>query len=106
MSKVVNLHTDSGPWASYERGVLAAMQREFSAQGIETDCENGRAEDGTPWTAFYVVGSVHFVAHVARQGRDYILMWPDHTSVKVRDMGQLVSIVRRAGYHYARGSSS
>ena len=106
MGKVVNLHTDSGPWAPYERAVLGAMQREFLALGIETDCEHGRAEDGTPWTAFYAISSGYFIAHVARQGRDYVLMWSDHTSVQVRDMQQLVSLVRRAGYHYARGSSS
>ena len=59
MGKVVNLHTDSGPWAPYERAVLGAMQREFLALGIETDCEHGRAEDGTPWTAFYAISNGH-----------------------------------------------
>ena len=100
MGSVINLHAGIGPWTPYERAVLAAIQREFSAQGIETDCEHGRAEDGTPWTAYYAVSSGHFVAHVARQGRGYILMWPDHTSVQCRDMEQL-SIVRRAAYHHA-----
>jgi hypothetical protein len=102
MGRVVNLHSDSGPWAPYESAVLSAIQREFSAQGIETDCEHGRAEDGTPWTAFYVVNSGLFVAHVARQGRNYVLMWSDHTSVQVRDMEQLVNIVCRSAYHHAR----
>ena len=106
MGSLVNLHTDSGPWAPYERAVLGAMQREFLALGIETDCEHGRAENGTPWTAFHIIGSGHFVAHVARQGRDYVLVWSDHTSVQVRDMQQLVSLVHRAGYHYALVSSS
>jgi hypothetical protein len=99
MGKVVNLHNDSGPWAPYERAVLGDIHREFSSQGIETDCEHGRAEDGTPWTTFYAIGSEHSVAHVARQGRGYILVWPDHTSVQVCDMEQLVSIVRREAYH-------
>ena len=102
MGSVINLQADVGPWAPYERAVLVAVRREFSTQGIETDCEDGRAEDGTPWTAFYAVGSGHFVAHVARQGRNYILMWPDHTSVQTRDMEQLVSVVRRAAYHHAQ----
>jgi hypothetical protein len=101
MGSVIHLHTDSGPWAPYERAVLSAIEREFSAQGIKTDCEHGRAEDGTPWTAFYVIGSGHFVAHVARQARNYILVWADHTSVQVRDMSQLVSIVRRQLYPHA-----
>jgi hypothetical protein len=101
MGSVVNLHTDRGPWALYERAVLGAIQREFSAQGIETDCEHGRAEDGTPWTAFYTIGSGQFVVHVARKGRNYILIWVDHTSVQVCDMDQLVCIVRRQLYPYA-----
>jgi hypothetical protein len=102
MGSVINLHGDIGPWAPYERTVLAAIQQEFSAQGIETDCEHGRAEDGTPWTAFYAHSSGHFVAHVARHKRNYILMWPDHTSVQTRDMEQLVSVVRRAAYYHAQ----
>jgi hypothetical protein len=102
MGSVINLHGDVGPWGPYERAVLVAIRREFSAQGIESEWEDGRAEDGTPWTAFYAVGSGHFVAHVARQGRNYILMWPDHTSVQTRDMEQLVSVVRRAAYYHAR----
>jgi hypothetical protein len=101
MGSIVNLHTDRGPWAPYERAVLAAIQREFSAQGIKTDCEHGRAEDGTPWTVFYAVGSGHSVAHVAREGRGYILVWPDHTTVQVRDMDQLACIVRRQLYPHA-----
>ena len=105
MGSVSNL-SKSGPWAPYERAVLAAIQREFSVQGIETDCQHGRAEDGTPWTAYYAVSSGHFVAHVGRQGRNYILMWPDHTSMLVHDMEQLLSIVRRAAYHHARWSGT
>jgi hypothetical protein len=37
-----------------------------------------------------------------RQGRNYILMWSDHTSVQTRDMEQLVSVVRRAAYYHAQ----
>jgi hypothetical protein len=100
MGSVINLHGDVGPWTPYERADLAAIQREFSTQGIETDCEHARAEDGTPWTAYYAVSSGHFVAHVARQGRAYILVWPDQTSVRVRDKEQLVSVVSRAAHHH------
>jgi hypothetical protein len=37
-----------------------------------------------------------------RQGRNYILMWSDHTSVQTRDMEQLVSVVRRDAYYHAQ----
>lgn len=100
MGSVVNLSSNRGPWASHERAICAAIQQGFSAQGIETGCEHGRAEDGTPWTAFYAADTGHFIAHVARQGRNYILLWSDHTSVQCRDMEQLVSIVRRDAYHH------
>jgi hypothetical protein len=106
MGSVVNLHSGSGPWSPYEGAVLGAIQREFSVQGIETDCEHGRADDGTPWTAFYAVNTGHFVAHVARQGRNYILLWSDHSSVQCHDMEQLVSIVRRCADHCVRRSGT
>ena len=100
MGSVVNLSSNHGPWAPHERAICAAIQREFTAQGMETGYEHGKAEDGTPWTAFYAAHTGHFVIHVARQGRNYILMWSDHTSVQCRDMEQLVSIVRKDACHH------
>jgi hypothetical protein len=104
MGSVINLHGDLGPWGPYERAVLVAIRREFSTQGIESEWEDGRAEDGTPWTAFYAVGSGHFVAHVAAPGTQlhsdvvgsHVCSNPRHgTACQRRPSGRLLSRARK-----------
>jgi hypothetical protein len=94
MGHIVTFNAESGPWASWERSVLGEMQRAFEEQGLRIDCEHGLSETGTPWTAFYELDYGDFVAHVARHGRGYVLLWPDDTSVRVAEMEKLIQIVR------------
>ena len=94
MGHVLSLSEHSGPWAPWERAVLGEMQRAFEQQGLTTDCEHGVSDDGTPWTVFYELDYGEFVAHVARHGRGYVLLWPDQTSVRVIEMEKLVQVVR------------
>jgi hypothetical protein len=82
-----------GPWNESERKVLAELQRIFRQKGVHTDCEHGRADDGTPWTAFYDIKNGSFVAHIARHGHNYVLLWPDRTAVRVLQMTQLADAV-------------
>jgi hypothetical protein len=94
MGHVISFSAPTGPWAPSERAVLGEMQHAFEQQGLRTDCEHGISDTGTPWTAFYELDGGEFVAHVARHGRGYILLWPDQTSVRVTAMEKLVQVIR------------
>ena len=94
MGHVVSFSESRRPWARWERAVLGQLQIAFEQQGLKVDCEHGVSDNGTPWTVFYGIETGDFVAHVARHGRGYVLLWPDQSSVRVAEMEKLVPIVR------------
>jgi hypothetical protein len=106
MGRVVGLRLEKRPWLAYERAALSAMQNAFSAQGIEIDCEHGRAETGSPWTVFYDGRSGMFIAHVARHKQGYVLVWCDHTTIHIDDIHELPAIIRDTAFYYAQRSGT
>ncbi len=82
------------PWRPYECRVIVAIHRAFSECGLSTDYEHGVTDEGEPWTVFYEMRNGEAVAHVARDHRSYVLVWPDRHSVRASDLGRFVEVVR------------
>ena len=86
----------AGAWRPHEWAVIVAIHRALGEWGLSTDYEHGVTDEGEPWTVFYEMKNGESVAHVARDCRNYIFIWPDWHSVRAPDLGCFVGVVRRS----------
>jgi len=79
------------PWTSAERRLLDQLGKAF---GEEIQCESGTSDEGDPWMAFCEPDS-SFIAHVARIGAGYVLVWANGTSMCGTRLDRLLRSARR-----------
>lgn len=103
---VVNLPSRGHAWSIDERATLGQIHDALEGEGVETDCEHGMTDEGDPWTLFFTVSNEEFVAHVARIGLVYLLIWADGTSVRAPNLQRLSIVAVRGVSHALRARSS
>ena len=59
--------------------------------------KRGIADDGTPWAAFYHLGTGEIIAHISRSANGYTLMWSDRRRFEVERLDSLSGMWRWAG---------
>jgi hypothetical protein len=101
MTTILTFPSRSCPWSSSEREVLDQIRRVFSDRGLETDCEHGITDEGDPWMACHETADGAFVAHIARIGVAYLLVWADGTSVRAASLNRFAEVARRGTVHAA-----
>jgi hypothetical protein len=62
-------------WNPTELDVLAKIGREIGNHGVATEREQGVTDEGDPWVAVHDTSGGALVAHIARIGAAYVLVW-------------------------------
>ena len=91
MTTLLSFPAPGLPWTSAERRLLDQMGKMV---GRATQCECGISDEGDPWIVFCDADS-SFIAHVARIGARYLVVWADGTSVHGVSLDRLLSSARR-----------
>jgi hypothetical protein len=84
------------PWSALEHEALDQIGRAFTDHGVATDFGHGVTDEGDPWTAYHATADGAFLAHIARIGAAYLLVWADGKSVRSTSLHRFVEIVRLA----------
>jgi hypothetical protein len=101
MTTILAFPSRGRPWSSSEREVLDQIHRAFSDHGLMTNCEHGVTDEGDPWAAYHETAEGAFVAHIARIGVAYLLVWADGTSVRAASLYRLAKAARHGRAHAA-----
>ena len=101
MTTILAFPSRGRPWSSSEREVLDQIHRAFSDHGLETNCEYGVTDEGDPWAVYNETFKGSFVAHIARIGTTYLLVWADGTSVRAASLNRFADAARRGRAHAA-----
>jgi hypothetical protein len=96
MGTVVQFRLRRGPWLPSEQEALVFLSRALS-EYCPVSCQHGRADDDTPWVAYYYPRTGELVAQVTRYQTGYMLMWPDRTWVRVPRLEKLARLLRWTG---------
>ena len=95
MTNLLTFPSPGVPWTSAEQTVLDRLGRVFAKA---TECECGTTDEGDPWIVFCGADS-SFVAHVARIGTRYVMIWADGTSAYGADINRLlISALHRSSH--------
>jgi hypothetical protein len=81
------------PWTSAERSLLDQFGK---ALGEAIQCESGTTDEGDPWMVICDTDS-SVVAHIARIGAGYVMIWADGTSDFGASLNRLVLSARHKG---------
>ena len=93
MTTLLTFPAPSLPWSAAERRLLDQLGKIVNQA---TQCESGVTDEGDPWTAFFRSDG-SFVAHVARIGTRYVLVWSDGTSAYASSLDRLLMSARSRG---------
>lgn len=93
MTTLLAFPASNQPWSAAERRVLDQLGKVVNQAA---QCESGVTDEGDPWTAFFRSDD-SFVAHVARIGARYVLVWSDGTSAHASSLDRLLMSARRRG---------
>ena len=88
-------------WNPIELDVLAQIAREIGNHGVATEREQGVTDEGDPWVSFHDTARGELVAHIARIGAAYVLVWADGTSLCSASLSQFPNAVRQGKAHAA-----
>ena len=91
----IGLH---GRWTSLELPALAEMQRVWEDRGLCTRYEHGVTDEGEPWITFFDEHDGSFVAHVARDTGEYLLVSSDNTVARSPGLSRLLEAVRGSNH--------
>lgn len=94
MAKIIPFPTRGLPWDPCERAVLAEILDVLGEGGCAIISEHGVTDEGDPWTVFCEARQDTPVAHVAKEGRTYILVCLDQTPIPAVDVSSLLEVVR------------
>src|SRR5471032_2529885 len=94
MAKIIPFPARGLPWSVHERVVLAEILDTFGA-GFATNSEHGTTDEGDPWTVFYEAPHGSPVAHIAKEGRTYVLVCLDQIPIPAGDLSSLLEVVRK-----------
>ena len=101
MANLITFPARGHSWSTSERLTLLEIHGAFDGRGRSTNCEHGATDEGDLWTVFYDVQHGSVVAHVAKVGRNYALVWPDQSSVRTPDLSRFVDVVRSSSSRHA-----
>src|SRR5689334_11221649 len=93
MTSIVPIAGTAGPWREWELEAFAEMQRALDQRGLPTDYEHGIADDGVPWISFYDERNRSFLAHIARDPGNYLLICSDRTVERSPVLTRLLEVI-------------
>lgn len=83
-----------GAWSLDDSLRIGEISDALRERGSATGYEHGVTDEGDPWTVFYEVRNGMPVAHVARDGLTYVLIWRDRPPVRASDLRSLARVIR------------
>ena len=97
--------TSRGVWSRREQALLGKIAAEFS-KGFDVHCLDGTTDEGDAWASCHDDRTGAELYHLARDGRAYVLVWPDGSSERALTLNSLLNIVRRHTRTTADGDSA
>ena len=101
MANITTFPTRGRTWSTSERLTLLEIHSALRELRPPMDCEHGISDEGDPWTVFYDRNHGSILAHVAREGSTYVLVWPDRTAVRTLDLSRFVDVARNGSLQAA-----
>jgi hypothetical protein len=89
------LATHRGPWVTRERQLLEELRYAFQSQGRDVTCVHGITDEGDAWADFHDTHTDELLAHIARDGRRHVLVWPDESALRAVSLSTFLSLVRQ-----------
>ena len=83
-----------GAWSLDESLRIGETSDAFRERGGATGYEHGVTDEGDPWTVFHEARNGMPVAHVARDGCTYVLIWRDRPPMRASDLSRLARAIR------------
>jgi hypothetical protein len=94
MTNVIPVAGRGDGWTEWELQELADLQRTLDERGLPTYYEHGIADEGAPWVSFFDERDGSFVAHIARDRANYLLICSDKTLERSPILTRVLDVVR------------